>query len=623
MIGTKLGNRYELLEKIGEGGMAIVYKAKCHLLNRFVAIKILKSELNKDEVFVAKFKREASASASLSHNNIVHIFDVGSDGEINYIVMEYIDGKTLKEIIKENVRLNNEKTIDIGIQIAKALICAHENNIIHRDIKPQNILVTKEGVVKVTDFGIAKASNSVTITNDSKVIGSAHYFSPEQAKGSVVDCRTDIYSLGIALYEMITGVVPYDADSPVSVAIMHIQQQVVPPKVLVSDIFDSLNDLIVKAIEKDPMDRYQNATEILNDLEKIKSNPDFIILQNKNENDFTRVMKPVNIEKEIKNSKADEKKKSGALKKIALISVAVLLIVFIGGGIGIIAGKFNFFSRTNSAGIVIPKIIGLSSADARKTIEGLGLVYKESGSEASNQPVGTVVSSNPAEGTKVLLKSEVSVTISSGLEQIKAPDLKNINISNAKQIIVNEKLTVGKISYENNDSVPKDFVISQSPKADDPVSIGGKIDLVVSKGPSVENVSVPDLSGKTPEQAKILLETIGLAVGTQTPVDNLTDETKDGIIWTQSPTKDGTSPKGSAVNFSYYVYKIKIPYFVNGTVDDAKANASKLGLILTFVDDNKKSVTPNKTDTVVNQDLATDSAVKKGTTVTLTVNTGQ
>ncbi|EET86940.1 serine/threonine protein kinase [Clostridium carboxidivorans P7] len=270
MIGTMLGNRYELLEKIGEGGMALVYKAKCHLLNRYVAVKILKEQYSDDKEFVEKFKREATAVASLSDNNIVNIYDVGTQGDINYIVMEYVNGKTLKQIIREQGKIPTAKTANLAIQIARALDCAHRNNIIHRDIKPQNILVTNEGVVKVTDFGIAKASNSVTITNSSKVMGSAHYFSPEQARGSFVDCRTDIYSLGIVIYEMCTGRVPYDADSPVSVALKHIQEPVIPPKQLNENIPDNLNKLILKAVEKEPIKRYQTIKDMLTDLRKNK-----------------------------------------------------------------------------------------------------------------------------------------------------------------------------------------------------------------------------------------------------------------------------------------------------------------------------------------------------------------
>ncbi len=299
MIGTTLGNRYEVLEKIGEGGMAIVYKGKDKLLNRNVAVKILKEQFSSDTEFVKKFKREATAAASLSNNHIVNIYDVGSDNDINYIIMEYVSGKTLKQVIKENGKLAPNRAVELSIQIVKALECAHKNNIIHRDIKPHNILVTDDGTAKVTDFGIAKASNSVTITNSNRIMGSAHYFSPEQAKGSFVDFRTDIYSLGIVMYEMVTGRVPYDADSPVSVALKHIQEPVVPPKELDENIPDSLNKLILKAVEKEPIRRYQTMTAMLLDLNKIQNNQNPNIVDDDFEEDMTRIMDPADVNNAI------------------------------------------------------------------------------------------------------------------------------------------------------------------------------------------------------------------------------------------------------------------------------------------------------------------------------------
>ena len=307
MDGIVLGNRYELLEKIGEGGMAEVYKARCNILNRFVAVKILKKEFSNNAEIVEKFKREATAIATLSDNNIVNIFDVGTQDDINYIVMEYVKGKTLKDIIKQVGKMNYETAISVAIQIAKALDCAHRNNIIHRDIKPQNILVTEDGIMKVTDFGIAKSSTSETITNTSTIMGSAHYFSPEQAKGSFVDCRTDIYSLGVVLYEMVTGTLPFEADTPVSVALKHIQEEVVPPKNLNSKVPDSLNKLILKAMEKEPIKRYQTAKEMIADLQKIKDNPNASIDKNEEDNDHTIIMSAVT-EQIAKQEKVNNKK---------------------------------------------------------------------------------------------------------------------------------------------------------------------------------------------------------------------------------------------------------------------------------------------------------------------------
>lgn len=627
MIGIKLGNRYELLQKIGEGGMAVVYKAKDHVLNRFVAIKILKSEFNKDDEFVAKFKREASASASLSHNNIVHVFDIGRENSVNYIVMEYIYGKTLKELIREKIRLSSDEAIDIAIQIASALICAHENNIVHRDIKPQNILVTKDGVVKVTDFGIAKASSNATISNTGKVLGSAHYFSPEQAKGSVVDARTDLYSLGIVLYEMITGSVPYDAESPVSVAIMHIQQEVIPPKMLASDMLNNLNDLILKAIEKDKNKRYQSSSEILLDLERIKKDPEYKISKSNNENEFTRVMMPVNgipSKTSLKDTAIDEdevddeeKPKLSKLKKTILIGVMLVFISVVGWALGMVIASLNSSSNTE---IRIPTIVGLSTSDAKKAIEDKGLIYVVVGYVSSEKDKDIVVTCNPTEGTSVVKKSEVRVYLSSGIQTTSVPDCTNMTLDNAKDIITNSKFIVGTITHAYSDTIAKDNVISQSPTANNSASSGDKIDLVVSDGPEQQLITVPDLTGKTVNQAKAILENQGLKAGTITAVDNTSDESQDGLIWLQSPVS-GTVPSGSSVDFSYYVYKIKVPNYVNGTVVSAKASAASLGLRITFVDGSGNTITPGDSATILSQDSAMNSTVTKGSTIKLTVAT--
>ena len=274
LIGRMLANRYEILEKIGNGGMATVYKAKCHVLNRFVAVKVLKEEFITDIDFIKRFRSEAQTAASLTHPNIVSIYDVGNEGDVYYIVMELIQGKTLKEIIVEDGKLSWKWSVNIAIQIASALETAHRNNLIHRDIKPHNIIITEDGMAKVTDFGIAKAVSNSTITAFGTTIGSVHYFSPEHAKGGVTDAKSDIYSLGIVMYEMLTGRVPFDADTPVSVALMQVQEEPIEPRKLNPQIPISVNNIILKAMQKDPADRYQNATEMLIDLSTALKRPD-------------------------------------------------------------------------------------------------------------------------------------------------------------------------------------------------------------------------------------------------------------------------------------------------------------------------------------------------------------
>ncbi len=570
MVGTLLGNRYELLEKIGEGGMAEVYKAKCHLLNRFVAVKILKDELLKDSQFVDKFKREATAAASLSDNNIVNVYDVGSQNNIHYIVMEYIKGKTLKEFIREKGKLNEEEAINIAIQIAKALECAHRNNIIHRDIKPHNILVTEEGLVKVTDFGIAKATNSVTITNTSKVMGSAHYFSPEQAKGSYVDARTDIYSLGIVIYEMITGKVPYDADSPVSVALKHIQEQAVPPKNIVPNISQNINNLILKSIEKEPIKRYQSIKEMLQDLRKVKNKEKINVAFFDMDEDRTRVMKAIKVDSlnhnKFSNDAVDEedknnegKNKINKKKRGMIIAFTAIILVLITG----FASGYMIFNNSISPGknkaqdVIVPKIEGLSKDQAKSIIESKNLVFTIIGTEKNDKPEGTVLKSYPTEGTSVKPNSEVRVTLSAGKDKSMVPDLKEIDLQLAKDILSRYKLQLGNVQYAYDDTIPKNCIISQSPSRDEKVDENTKVDVVVSKGVEIKYSTVPSLSGKTIEQAKILLANSNLKLGNSN-TQATGDETLQGKIFEQSIEPGVQVKEGTTLNVTYYVFDPKL-----------------------------------------------------------------
>lgn len=573
MIGTLLGNRYEVVEKIGEGGMALVYKAKDTLLNRFVAVKILKPEYTQDKAFVDKFKGEATSVASLNDNNIVNIFDVGSQNNINYIVMEYVNGKTLKQIIKDNHRLSASDAVKISIQIARALDCAHRNNIIHRDIKPHNILVTNDGVVKVTDFGIAKASNSVTITNSNKVIGSAHYFSPEQAKGSYVDFRTDIYSLGIVMYEMVTGKVPFDADSPVSVALKHIQEQIIEPKAIVNEISDSLNKLILKALEKEPIRRYQSAREMLADLQKINNNQDLNIEVNNFDEDATRIldasainnaigkkqrlnlnqdMSEDDYEDDNEDGDDEEKPKSSKKKKILITAAIVILVLIVGVVAGVLAN--NKFGGAPSSDVEVPKIIGLNKDEAKKQVEGAKLNYVEVGTEKSSKPAGTVTRCYPSEGTKVKVNSDVRVYISSGETASTMPNLKDMDLASAKDIINSNGLKLGNVSYQYSDTVAKDNVISQTPDVDSPIDSNTVVDLVVSKGPEYKTTKVPDLKNVTLDQAGNMLANANLKLGS-TFSEDTSDKSLDGKIFEQSVDPNSDVKEGTAISVKYYKYK--------------------------------------------------------------------
>jgi serine/threonine-protein kinase len=616
MIGTLLGKRYEILEKIGEGGMAEVYKAKCHLLNRFVAVKILKEEYSSDNEFVDKFKAEAAAAGSISHSNIVNIYDVGSQDNINYIVMEYVHGRTLKEVIIQNGRLDYNRALDTAIQIGKALECAHKAGIIHRDIKPQNILVTDEGTVKVTDFGIAKASSSVTITNSNKIIGSAHYFSPEQAKGTFIDARTDIYSLGIVLYEMVTGRVPYDAESPVSVALKHLQEPVVPPKQLNSNIPEGLNNLILKTMEKNPIGRYQNIKDMILDLQRIKNNSDYNIEYGTSLDDHTKVMSPV-IDTNEESYESGPTKKSRKKMLLILIPLAVLVIAagfFSGWLIKSFKSPSDNKTKITSNEVNVPNIKGLAEADAEKAVKEKILKFVVAIREKSDQPEGTVLTVSPEEGTPVKTNTEVRVSVSSGPSGSDVPVVTELDITSAVKMIENNGFKVGNKTYEYNETVPKDSVIRQTPEAGTKAEKNSKIDLVISKGAESIYTTVPDLSGRSLSEAESLLTSRNLKLGNKTNIET-DDEKLIGKIINQKPNPNTSNVKeGSAVDVSIGVEKkIKVPNFVGLTVARAKSDADAIGI---FVKTNGKD-----TDVVKSQDQPKDKLVSKGTIVNLTVET--
>jgi serine/threonine protein kinase len=551
MDGIVLGNRYELLEKIGEGGMSEVFKARCNKLNRFVAVKILKKEFCNNADIVEKFKGEATAIAALSDNNIVNILDVGTQDDINYIVMEYVKGKTLKDIIKQVGKMNYETAISVAIQIAKALDCAHKNNIIHRDVKPQNILVTEDGVMKVTDFGIAKSTTSETITNTSTIMGSAHYISPEQAKGNFVDCRTDLYSLGVVLYEMVTGNLPFQADTAVTIALKHLQEEVVPPKSINSKVPDSLNQLILKSMEKDPVKRYESAKEMIADLQKIKDDPNAKI-DKEDDNDHTIIMSAVTEhiakQEENLNKKNDEEydeddddyyyedeevEKSGGINKSKImkitIGVAIVLLLIV---LGVGAAKMYSSVSASSKEVQVPNIIGKSEDDGKKELEALNLVLVEGGTEASDEPAGTILKMNPDAGTMVKEKSQIRVIVSGGATKLKMPDLEDYDIDTAKTILKSFGLKITDTSEQFSDNVPKGQIISQSPKKDTEVTADDKITVVVSKGPEVKMTTVPSVVGDDQDKATSELQNAGLKVSVNS--QETQDESQNGKVLKQT-----------------------------------------------------------------------------------------
>lgn len=538
-----LGNRYQLKELIGVGGMAKVYKATDRLLQREVAIKVLKDQYEEDDEFVKKFSNEALSAARLSHVNIVSVYDIGEDlisgKKIHYIVMEYVDGETLKDLINKNKDgLSNHDIIDYSVQIAQALSSAHQSNIVHRDIKPQNILMDKYGLLKVTDFGIARVSTNATITYTSSILGTVHYISPEQAKGKFVDEKSDLYSLGVVMYEMATGKVPFDADNSVGIAVMHIQDEPVEPKEINENLSDRLNNIIMKLLEKNPQDRFSNAKELIRALEdesydigpvtkentaKIPIPPDEIeettfipvVEEEVSKDEKNEDLSDQEEDKDQKDKEAvyvspgdqDKKpKKKSQKRKIWPVLLLVLALVLSG---------IYYVRSSNSNMIEVPTVLNLSEDEAVKLLKSKNLKANVSRyAESNNYSQGKVMEQDPSPKTKVKPYSTVNLVISQGRE-VEVPDLSNMTIDQAEESLKEVGLSLGKTNSEYSDTVEKDKIIDQSPKADEKVQSGSEIDISVSLGkkePEVKNVSVPNLVGQTEENAISIADSSGISV---------------------------------------------------------------------------------------------------------------
>ena len=549
--GKLLGNRYEIIEKIGNGGMATVYKAKCHVLNRYVAVKILKDEFTTDQEFIKRFEVEAQAAASITHPNIVSVYDVGKDGNLYYIVMELIQGKTLKEIIlEEHGPLPWKWSINIAIQIASALEVAHKNNIVHRDVKPHNIIITEDGVAKVTDFGIAKAVSNSTITAFGTTIGSVHYFSPEQARGGYTDAKSDIYSLGVVLYEMLTGKVPFDADTPVSVALKHIQEEPIAPKKLNEKIPQAANDIILKAMRKDTNLRYQSVTLMLKDLKQVLKDPDGDFVDNLEyvPDMETRKISTKEIEEEAKNIENNKKKKPGKLKAFVQkhkgLSIFLAIIILFALSLG---GTMLFFKLTNPAEVIMPNLVGMSKEDATKLLDESKLKLEVSSEEYNSEYAeGYIISQDPLYSDNYNIKegSTIKVVVSKGIEEAIVPKVIGMSEDDAIKALEKAKLKY-QIVEEESKKIEAGYVISQETEQDSKVYAGDTVVIHVSTG--VKKSSVVSVIGKTEEEAKKALEDLGLKVTVAYEEDSSKD---NGVVLKQSIDAGKEVEQGSSITIT-------------------------------------------------------------------------
>lgn len=562
IIGKKLDGRYEIQEIIGIGGMAVVYKAYDSIDDRIVAVKVLKEEYLKNDEFRRRFKNESKAVAVLSHPNIVKVYDVSFGDRIQYIVMEYIDGITLKEYIEQQKVLTWKEAVHFTVQILRALSHAHERGIVHRDIKPQNIMMLEDGTIKVTDFGIARFAHSETRTMTDKAIGSVHYISPEQARGSLTDEKSDIYSVGVMLFEMLTGSLPFEADSAVSVAIMQMQEDPQLPRSLNPDIPEGLEDITLHAMQKDPAQRYSSASEMLEDIERFKRNPS-IHFQYKYfvDESPTKYVDAINEVKgvprngqsgrryeeeepvEKKYSKKNKKgKKSNFLPVLAGITAALVLVVV--AMIVIVLALKGAFS-TNSE-VVVPNLVKLQLSAAQSQYTDIKIVSGNT-TYSATIPNGAIVSQDVAANSKVKKGSQVTVVVSRGPQQIPVPDVTNTDKDEAVVTLNNAGFKNINQQPEYSDDVTEGYVISTTPAAGESASPTSTITMAVSLGPKTTTVAVPDLSGDTSDQAIRDIQDAGLVAGT--PNQEYSSTVKAGLVSHQDPVA-GTQVTGKyTVNF--------------------------------------------------------------------------
>ena len=596
-LGTMLSGRYEVLKRVGSGGMADVYMAKDHKLNRNVAVKVLKSEYVEDEKFLKKFETEAQAVARLSHPNIVNIYDVGIEDGINYIVMELAEGITLKEYIRKKGYLSPKETVEISTQIASAISHAHKNHIIHRDIKPQNILVSDTGIIKVTDFGIAKATSSNTVTSTATAMGSVHYISPEQAKGRFCDEKSDIYSLGITMYEMVTGHVPFDHENGVTIALMHLQNEITPPSQIRDGIPDSLEKIILKCTMKKPEERYQTADDLIADLRlvfedtsggyvgvvpAIDDSPTIMIDQNELTQRINTPKKDQKIQQEepLKDEEQnayldeDDEEESGMNSKIEKLVIVLAAVV--------------------GAIILISIIVFVVKSSG---------VFK-SGKTTTTASIGTTAQSDDTESEKYTVDNYIGMSLSAAREKIDG------------------KFKI-KVEEEYSDEYAKDLVISQDPESDTELEAGKTLTLVVSKGARTEDkVSVPGVVGEKESSAKSTLEAAGLKVSVKTKYS--TDVAKGKVI-SQSPGSGNQVAKNSTVVITVSKGEkpetmVRVPnlrYFTESVARSELKNSNLvLGSVLKEYSDSVEK------GLVIRQTVSSGSKVKEGTAVGIYVSLG-
>lgn len=598
--GVNIGQRYEIIDRIGSGGMADVYKAMDAKLNRLVAVKVLRQEFRIDKTFVSKFQKEAQAAAGLSHPNIVNVFDVGEDVNANFIVMELVEGITLKDYITRKKRLSVKEATSIAIQVSLGLEAAHQSGIVHRDVKPQNIMISTDGKVKLSDFGIARAASSNTIS--SNVMGSVHYSSPEQVRGGFANAQSDIYSLGITLYEMLTGRVPFEGDTTVAIAIKHLQEEIVPPSKYTPNLPHSLEQIILKCTQKSVDRRYATMGQVIMDLKRSLVDPDgdFVVIAPLSSHAQTIMLSQSEME-DIRNGAAagrsqepeedygprsqryeesddddddddddDQDGISGALEKAVTIGgfiiggiIIILLGVFIAHAAGLFGGGSSSSSREESSvlsssselssgtetegQVEVPKIVGHTVDEAQKMLNDLQLGIAKGGEEASDQyPEGQIISQSIPEVTKVDIHTAVTYVISTGKADVEVPDVVGDTQTVAETTLKSLGLETT-VTQEYSSDVKIGRVIRTSPKAGTEVSSGATVEVVVSLGEEDTQVQVPSVLGVSESTAKKTLTNLGLKVTVDTGTSS---KYKEGEVMAQSISEGTKVDTGTEITIT-------------------------------------------------------------------------
>ena len=536
-----LAGRYELLDKIGEGGMAVVFKARDRLLSRYVAIKILRPEYTKDRMFIESFRRESQIAAGLVHPNIVNVYDVGKEGNIYYIVMELIEGRPLSDIIKEEGPLDPHRAASIAEQVASALSMAHKHQLIHRDVKPHNIMITTEGVAKITDFGIAKAVTGGTLVGEQQeaVMGSVHYFSPEQARGAATDARADLYSVGVMLYEMLTGKLPFDANSAVSVAVMQLQADPKMPRQINPNIPVGLEEITMQAMQKDPNARYQSAAEMLQDIENFKLNPGIKFNYKYIVEDSARYRKPAQTAKK----EAEDEYKSPVIPVLTGIATAFVLVAVV--FVIIFIDASGILKKNNSEQVKLPNFVGQVYNDILESQKYDFEFYKEE-KFSSEIAEGVVMEQNPKPDKMVYSDSRVKLVVSKGPERLMVPDFQNMTYTQYTQLLKQQGLAYVEMPiYDEN--TPVDIVCNTNPQPRQEVEIGDVIEVYYSLGPRTEDQVMRNFVNMPYVSAKSQLDSLGITIAEATKVDSNKPE---GTIISQEPPYGTKLTKDTVVKFT-------------------------------------------------------------------------